>query len=172
VPIKQATAITFLLFASGIARAQDFTEIPAYHMHRNPLSHVIRYISTHKELLSMDAMTATAISLDVIASNRCQRIGYDLSLEDGLPNQCIEQNSGIGHHPSGAQLWGLGAAYIGFFTTINHVGYHYRWNEDGHSIFHVYWVPNVIISGMAMGNFVHAWHEGNVLAAQRSGIMK
>ncbi len=115
----------------------------------------------------MDAMTATAISLDVIASNRCQRIGHDLSLEDGLPNQYIEQDSWLGHHPSGAATWGLGFAWIGFFTTVNHVGYHNRWNEEGHSVFHAFWIPNVFVSGIAMGSFVCDWHEGNVLAAQR-----
>lgn len=168
--MKQAAAIALLLSASGIARAQNFIGIPAYHGHRNPIVRVGHYMKTHKELLVMDAMTATAFSLDVIASNRCQRIGRDLSLEDGLPNQCVETNSWLGPHPSGAKTWGLGFAYIGGFVALNHAGH---WAaQPGVTSFHAFWIPNAFISGMLIGDIQCDWHEGNVLAAHRSGIIK
>ncbi|MGC2421772.1 MAG: hypothetical protein ACLQMT_06785 [Candidatus Acidiferrales bacterium] len=171
--MKQAVVIASLLLASGVARANDSAAIVAYHSHHhNPIAHIFHYVATHKELLSMDAMTATAISLDVIATNRCERIGHDLSSEDGLPNQCVETDSILGQHPSGAKTWTLGLIYIGGFVAANHVGHWAAWDEEGHSTFHAFWAPNVFITGLAIGDFVCDWHTGNVLAAQRSGIVR
>jgi len=173
VAIKLAILIASLLLTSKIASAQNYDEIVGYQPHRSPLGHIAYYVKTHKQFLAMDALTATSISLDVIASNRCQRIGHELSLEDGMPNQCVEQDSILGQHPSSSHTWGIGIVWISTFVTLNHLGH---WSapttERGHSLFPLCWSWNVMVSAAEIDNIRDAWNQGSDLAAARARLLR
>jgi len=113
-----------------------------------PLHKVWHYVSTHKELLAVDAIIIAAWSADAAST---------VHDEHNCPS-CIETNSVLGPHPSERAIWLYASGWSALQTTLNHLAWHYAPDPV---LRHIVWIPAIVTATNELSNV-----RNNVQAAE------
>lgn len=96
----------------------------------SPFGHVWNYITTHKELLTGDAIVTSAWSADAASTV------YDIH-----HCVCVETNPLLGPHPSEHAVWMYGIGGAALQATISHLIWHYAPDHEDRHLFWFFVAP-------------------------------